>query len=95
MDPYMATWGLLQRLRKAGGRAHDRATVATIEPRSRDVLLATREGIAIRARHVVVAAGYEAQAWLPRRLARNRSSYALVTDPVPRDALGPLSRTLV
>jgi glycine/D-amino acid oxidase-like deaminating enzyme len=95
MDPYMATWGLLQRLRKAGGRVHDRATVATIEPRSRDVLLATREGIAIRARHVVVAAGYEAQAWLPRRLARNRSSYALVTDPVPRDALGPLSRTLV
>jgi glycine/D-amino acid oxidase-like deaminating enzyme len=95
VDPYMATWGLLRRLRKAGGRVHDRATVAAIEPRSRDVLLTTSEGFAIRARHVVVAAGYEAQAWLPRGLARNRSSYALVTDPVPGDALGPLARTLV
>jgi glycine/D-amino acid oxidase-like deaminating enzyme len=94
MDPYRATWGLLQRLRKTGARVHDRATIATIDPRARDVLLATTEGLRIRARHVVVAAGYEAQAWLPRRVARNRSSYALVTDPVPRDALGPLARTL-
>lgn len=95
MDPYLAAWGLLQRLRKAGGRVHDRATITAIEPRSRDVLLTTGEGVAIRARHVVVAAGYEGQAWLPRGLARNRSSYALVTDPIPADALGALARTLV
>jgi glycine/D-amino acid oxidase-like deaminating enzyme len=95
LDPYRAAWGLLQRLRKGGARVHDRATVAKIEPRTRDVLLATDEGVVVRARHVVVAAGYEAQAWLPRKLARNRSSYALVTDPIPAGLLGRLSRTLV
>jgi glycine/D-amino acid oxidase-like deaminating enzyme len=95
MDPYLAAWGLLRRLCKAGGRVHDRAAVTAIEPRSRDVLLTTSEGFAIRARHVVVAAGYEGQAWLPRGLARNRSSYALVTDPVPGATLGSLARTLV
>jgi glycine/D-amino acid oxidase-like deaminating enzyme len=95
MDPYRTAWGLLQRLRKDGARVHDRATVAKIEPRPRDVLLTTDEGVRVRARHVVVAAGYEAQAWLPRKVARNRSSYALVTDPIPAGALGRLSRTLL
>jgi glycine/D-amino acid oxidase-like deaminating enzyme len=95
MDPYTATWGLLRRLRKAGGRVHDRTAIGTIEPRSRDVLLTTADGLQVRARHVVVAAGYESQAWLPRGIARNHSSYALVTDPVPAAMLGPLARTLV
>lgn len=95
MDPYRAAWGLLQRLRKSGAHVHDRTAIATIEPGPRDVVLATGEGLRIRARRVIVAAGYEAQAWLPRRIARNRSSYALVTDPLPGDALGPFARTLL
>jgi glycine/D-amino acid oxidase-like deaminating enzyme len=95
MDPYRTAWGLLQRLRRGGARVHDRATVAKIEPRPRDVLLTTDEGVRVRARHVVVAAGYETQAWIPRKIARNRSSYALVTDPIPAGGLGRLSRTLV
>ena len=94
MDPYRAAWGLLERLRDAGARIHDRTAIAAIEPRSRDVLLTTGNGLRVRARHVVVAAGYEAQAWLPRRVARNRSSYAFVSEPVAADVLGPLSRTL-
>jgi glycine/D-amino acid oxidase-like deaminating enzyme len=95
MDPYRAAWGLLQRLRRAGGRVHDPATEAAIQPRARDVLLATREGPRVLARHVVVAAGYEGQAWLPRAVARDRCSYALVTDPIPAAALGTLARTLL
>jgi len=95
MDPYRAAWGLLQRLQASGACVHDRATVVAIEPHARDVLLRTRDGPCLRARHVVVAGGYETQAWLPRRVARNRSSYALVTDPVDAGALGLLARTLL
>lgn len=94
MDPYRATWGLLQRLHRAGAAVHDRTAIVSIEPRERDVLLVTDEGACVRARHVVMAAGYEAQAWLPRGIARNRSSYAMVTEPVPAPALGRLARTL-
>jgi glycine/D-amino acid oxidase-like deaminating enzyme len=43
---------------------------------------------------VVLAAGYESQQWLDQRVARNRSSYAFVSDPIERAALGPLARTL-
>jgi glycine/D-amino acid oxidase-like deaminating enzyme len=42
----------------------------------------------------VLAAGYEAQQWLDRRVARNRSSYAFVSDPIAADALGALANTL-
>lgn len=94
MDPYRAARELLLRLRDAGTRVHDRTTVVSIQPRQGDVLLATAAGPSVRARRVVVAAGYEGQAWLPRRVARNRSSYAFVSDPVPGGALGPLARTM-
>jgi len=94
MDPYRAAWGLLERLRRSGVRVHDRTAVASIEPRSRDVLLATVDGVRVRARHAIVAAGYESQSWLPRRVARNRSSYAFVSEPVAPASLGPLARTL-
>ena len=36
----------------------------------------------MRARHVVVAAGYEAERFLPKRVASLHSTYAVVTEPV-------------
>jgi len=44
---------------------------------------------------VVIAAGYASQGWLDQRVARNSSSYAFVSDPLRRDALGPLASLLV
>ena len=38
--------------------------------------------------HLVVAAGYETQRWLRQRVARNHSSYALVTEPLDTLPLG-------
>jgi glycine/D-amino acid oxidase-like deaminating enzyme len=42
-----------------------------------------------------MAAGYASQEWLPKRIAKLRSSYAFITDPMPADALGYLKDTLV
>ncbi|MGN6112749.1 MAG: NAD(P)/FAD-dependent oxidoreductase [Luteimonas sp.] len=95
MDPYRAAWELLLRLRRRGARVHDRTAITKITPRTRDVLLATDTGLAVRARHVVVAAGYEGQAWLPRAVARNRSSYAFVSDPVAGGIPAALAGTLL
>ena len=39
-------------------------------------------GARLRAQWVVVAAGYESQAFLPQRVAINRSSYAFVSEPL-------------
>ncbi|MGE8286670.1 MAG: NAD(P)/FAD-dependent oxidoreductase [Stenotrophomonas sp.] len=95
IDPYRMTYRLLRRLQRAGGRVHDRTRIDGIEVHPRSVLLRTSDGVSVRCRQVVVAAGYASQHWLTHKVASNRSSYAYVTDPLPRDMLGPLASTLV
>ena len=94
MDPYRMAYRLLQRLEKRGAGVFDRTTIASIQTSSRGVTLRTPEGFEVRAGHLVFAAGYEAQQWLDRRVARNRSSYAFISDPIAADALGALANTL-
>lgn len=95
VDPYRLTHRLLQRLRKRGASIFDRTRVARIAATSRGASLHTDTGFTVRARHVVVAAGYASQHWLERPVARNRSSYALITDPMPEAQLGFLGDTLL
>ena len=95
VDPYRFTSRLLDRLCQHGVRVFDRSCVTRIQTTSRDVELHTQAGPRVRAKHVVLAAGYASQQWLDRPVARNRSSYAFISDPVPDGLLGPLARTLV
>lgn len=95
VDPYRMTYRLLTRLARRGTAVFDRTAVAAIDTTSRGVALRTRQGATIRARHAVLAAGYACQQWIDQRVARNRSSYAFVTDPLAAAALGPLADTLV
>jgi glycine/D-amino acid oxidase-like deaminating enzyme len=95
VDPYRLTSRLLLGLRKRGVRICDRTAVESITPRTRDVLLTTRQGHQVRAAQVIVAAGYSSQQWLRQRVARNRSSYAFITDPLSAAQLGPLRHTLL
>ena len=95
VDPYRMALRVLKRLQARGAAIHDRTRLAHIRTRPRGVELETLDGHRIRAGHLVIAAGYESQQFLDRRVARNRSSYAFVTDPVDPALLGPLRRTLL
>ncbi len=95
VDPYRFASRLLARHVRRGGRVFDRTRIVDLKTRSRDVLATTAAGMAVRARHVVMAAGYASQHWLPTRVARNRSSYAFVTDPLDDVLSAALARTLV
>ncbi len=96
VDPYRLAYRLLMRLEQLGGcRVFDRTTVVDIAAKSRSVTLTTTDGVEIVAKHLVVAAGYASESWLPKRVASNRSSYAFITDPIDAAALGPLAETLV
>lgn len=94
VDPYRFAYRLLMRVEKRGGGVYDRSVVDTIDTGSRDAVLTCVDGPRIRAKHVVLAAGYASQRWLKPRVARNRSSYALVTDPLDPATLGPFRRTM-
>ena len=95
VDPYRLAYRLLMRVQKRGGQVCDRTRVLDIATSSRRVELRTEAGPVVRARRVVIAAGYASQAWLPKAVAKNRSSYAFISDPVDLDHLGFLSRTMV
>ena len=95
MDPYRFAHRLLGRLADQGTAIHDRTRVQALDVRPGHVELRTENGFNVRCKHVVIAAGYESEGFLSRPVAKNRSSYAFVTEPVPVDTLGILENTLV
>ena len=95
IDPYRMAYRLFARMRRDGVQVFDRTCVEDIEVGARRVRLRTKTGAVVDAGHVVMAAGYANQRWLPGGLARNRSSYAFITDPLDSTLLGELRKTLV
>jgi glycine/D-amino acid oxidase-like deaminating enzyme len=95
VDPYRMASRILAKLSKRSVRIFDRSPIDTVTTTSRVVHARTRSGTAIRAGHVIVASGYAAQHWLRTRVAKNRSSYAFVTDPIGVGTLGVWSNTLL
>jgi glycine/D-amino acid oxidase-like deaminating enzyme len=94
MDPQRVAVGVLAALAKRGCGVFDRTAVEHWETAGNGLRVVTDRGSVVRCRHLVVAAGYEAHAFLRARVARNHSSYALVTEPLA-DPPRWLSRTLV
>jgi len=92
VDPYRLAHRLLQRLKRRGGRVYGHTRLEPVNAGSRQVVLESGEGARVTARHVIVAAGYETQRWIKQDVARNRSSYACITEPVD---LGALADTLL
>lgn len=86
IDPYRTTHDLLASVGHAGARVHARTRIARMRVGARGVRLDTSNRFRIEARQVVVATGYAAQCLLPAPVARNRSTYALVTNPVDDEA---------
>lgn len=93
-DPYQMAHRLLGRVESLGGRVHARTALQDFKVVRGGVRAETDEGVAIRAKQLIFAAGYESEKWLDQRVASNRSSYAFISEPVA-GGLGVLRRTQV
>ncbi len=93
-DPYRFAHALLARVAAKGGRVHARTSLARFDCVRGGVNVVTDQDVRIRCKHLIFAAGYESQLWLDQRVARNRSSYAFVSEPLPGQ-LGALRDTLL
>ena len=93
-DPYQLTHALLRRVRRRGGGVHDHTRIAEFASHRRGVRATTAQGCRIEAGNLVMAAGYESARHLEQKLAKNRSSYAYITDALT-GSLGPLDRVLI
>jgi glycine/D-amino acid oxidase-like deaminating enzyme len=95
IDPYRMAYRLFTRLEKRGTGVFDRTPIERIDATARGVTLRTTDGVEVKAAHAVFATGYASQKWLDQRVARNRSSYAFITDPLNKGKLRALADTMV
>ena len=89
VDPYRFTHRLLARLCKRGLRVFDRCEMLGWKPHADALEIRVDTGARVRTQWLVIAAGYESQAFLPQRVAVNHSSYAFVSEPLQRPAEFP------
>ena len=81
VDPWRLTYALLARCATRDFALYGRTNALGIVPTKTGLEVHTERG-RVRAKHVIVAAGYEAERFLPRRVADLHSSFALITEPV-------------
>lgn len=95
IDPYRLTYKLLARIHDNGHAVYDRTAIKSLKIKADQVLLETSNGYTIDCQHVVLATGYASQKWLKQKVAKNRSSYAFITDPIDPELLGELNKTML
>lgn len=81
VDPWRLTQALLARCAKRDFELYSRTDAIGIV-RSKPLLEVHTDRGRIRAKHAIVAAGYEAEHFLPTPVAKLHSTFALVTEPV-------------
>jgi len=82
VDPLRLARGIFRRCRdRPGFEIHGSTRVERIKPGETGLEVDTDRGL-VRAKKVIVAAGYESEKFLPGRVAKLHSTYAVVTEPV-------------
>jgi glycine/D-amino acid oxidase-like deaminating enzyme len=89
VDAYRLTHALLRAAARRGLRIYDRTLVTDCAHTAAGVQLTTERGCRIAARKVAVAAGFEAQQYLRRKVATFKSTYALISEPLEHFAGWP------
>lgn len=81
LDAYSMTHALLKTCMRKGSQVYDRTEITEIHHHKRGVELLTKAGNTIKARTLVIAAGYESQRYIPFRVQKLRSTFAVVSEP--------------
>lgn len=84
LDPRRLTAGLLLKAAERGARLYSPVEATGFETGSKGVIVATKGGPVIDARHVVLATGYELADIVPAKAHRIVSTWAIATRPQPR-----------
>jgi glycine/D-amino acid oxidase-like deaminating enzyme len=95
LDAYRLTYGLLLAAQRRGARVHDRTTVLRRIALRDGVELITSRRRTVRARHLVVASGYETRISRSAKFGELHSTYALVTEPLTAFTGWPGGRCLI
>ncbi len=84
VDPHCLTHGLLAAGQRAGLEVCDRTEMTRMQQTRRGVRITTKNGFQITARRAVIAAGFESKALLKSEAGTLKSTYALISEPLPK-----------
>ncbi len=84
VDPHRLTHGLLAAGQHAGLEVCDRTEMKRLDQTRRGVRITTKKGFVITARRAVIAAGFESKALLKGEAGTLKSTYALISEPLPK-----------
>jgi len=88
VDPYRLAHGLLATAQHNGTRIFDRTNVGRIEETTKGIVLHTDRGAVVKARHVVVATGYESPELFDiARFVKLTSTFAVASEPLKAEQL--------
>lgn len=95
VDCYLAATGLLKHhVKRSGLSLFSHTDIVEYEERRNGYTLLTGDGRAIKCKYLVIAAGFEAEKFLPRKVVDLVSTYVLVSQPVDPAQLWP-ERSLI
>jgi glycine/D-amino acid oxidase-like deaminating enzyme len=88
VDPYRLAHGLLAAAQRNGARIFDRTNVGRVEETTDFVVLHTDRGARVKARHLIVATGYESPELFDiGRFVKLTSTFAVASEPVNPEQL--------
>ena len=85
VDPVRFARQLLEDAETRGARTYGNAKVERLEPRTDHVALHLADEHVVRARHVIVCAGYELLPFVPARVAALHTTFATISEPAVRE----------
>ncbi|MDF2381682.1 FAD-binding oxidoreductase [Nostoc ellipsosporum NOK] len=80
-DAYRITHAIFKKFIERGGSIYDNTEITDIRHGSRGVELKTHENFRVKAKHLVIACGYESQQYLPFTVQKLHSTFALASEP--------------
>jgi len=81
VDAYRLTHALLQAAERTGSTVFDHSAVTKLHFGKRGVEVIINKKYKIKSRKLVVAAGYESQRYLPKKIEKLVSTFAIVSEP--------------
>lgn len=85
VDPYSFTHRLLRFSEKKGNAVYVNTGIQQIKRGKKGTMLLTNEGNRIHCGHVVIACGYESQRYIPQKVERSNSTFAVISEPMGSD----------
>lgn len=81
VEAYQFTHALLKHAQDKGAIVYDNSAITNIDYEDNGVTLHTEWGAKVKAKKLIIACGYESHQYLPKRIERLQSTYAIISEP--------------